>query len=139
MQKGSDINIFTTDIKPFVTSPSSISVTEGSVATLECLTGESAPPPEIRWEKDGLPVKTGTQYSARFGTHPFMIGQYYMQLVLDSKPKETGSYSCVAVNPTLGLEVRSIVVQVTVTGKKGTELGNFGLAYYFEIFYNFYW
>jgi hypothetical protein len=44
-----------------------------------------------------------------------MIGQYYMQLVLDSKPKETGSYSCVAVNPTLGLEVRSIVVQVTVT------------------------
>ncbi|CAC5391000.1 unnamed protein product [Mytilus coruscus] len=103
-------------IKAFVTNPSQVTVTEGEVAILECVTGESAPPPKVYWEKDGQPVTSGSQYKARFGSHSYdMIGQYYMKLILESKPRETGSYSCVAVNTAQGIQVKSLVVQVKIS------------------------
>ncbi|XP_063423731.1 cell adhesion molecule DSCAM-like [Mytilus trossulus] len=103
-------------IRPFVTNPSQVTVTEGDTAILECVTGESAPPPQVYWEKDGQPVTSGSQFKARFGTQLYdMIGQYYMKLILDSKPRETGLYSCVAVNTAQGIQVKSLVVQVKIS------------------------
>lgn len=107
-----------TDIRPFLSNPSSLTVTEGEVASLDCVTGDSAPPSEVHWEKDGIPVTSGNQYKASYGTHASdMVGQYYMKLVLDSKPGETGLYACVSINSVLGITVRSLSVQVTVNGE----------------------
>lgn len=111
--------VFIEDIRPFVNNPSQVTVTEGETTILECVTGESAPPPQVYWEKDGQPVTSGSEFKARFGTHSYdMIGQYYMKLILDSKPRETGLYSCVAVNTAQGIQVKSLVVQVKISGKK---------------------
>ena len=43
---------------------------EGQQAVLECVTGLSAPPPTVFWERDGQKVTAGQQTTVKFGfTH----------------------------------------------------------------------
>ena len=41
------------DIEEFFIQPESMSVINGNATVLECVSGKSAPPVFVRWEKDG--------------------------------------------------------------------------------------
>ncbi|OWF49359.1 Down syndrome cell adhesion molecule homolog [Mizuhopecten yessoensis] len=103
-------------IRTFLTNPASLSVTEGEVVELECVTGESAPAPIVIWEKNGKQFFEGDQYTSVFGmsTIPGVISQYAMKLVIQTASYDTGAYNCVARNPALGVEVRSLKVDLQV-------------------------
>ncbi|KAJ8300040.1 hypothetical protein KUTeg_021559 [Tegillarca granosa] len=105
------------DIKPFQTNPLPVNLIEGDNSSLECITGESSPPAEIYWERNGEIFLGGTQINSTFKTFiPYgLIGQFYMKLVLIGSPVNSGMYNCVARNKALGIEVKSLKVFFNVT------------------------
>lgn len=107
-----------TDIRPFLINPIGVSVTEGDTITLDCVTGESSPPPQIYWEKDAVPFKGGSQYNATYKSASSLgfVQQYSMKLVLVATPEHNGEYNCAARNDMLGITVRSLLVFVGVSG-----------------------
>ena len=54
----------------FEVSPRSVSPTEGDIVSFDCITGESAPPPRVYWEREGAVFTEGEQYVATYGSHP---------------------------------------------------------------------
>ncbi|XP_033732840.1 LOW QUALITY PROTEIN: hemicentin-1-like [Pecten maximus] len=103
-------------IRTFLTNPTSLSVTEGEVIELECVTGESAPAPIVTWEKNGRQFFEGDQFTSVFGMSsiPGVISQYAMKLVIQTTSYDSGEYNCVARNTALGVEVRSLKVNLLV-------------------------
>ena len=55
------------DIKMFEVSPTDVFAVEGTAVSFDCVTGESAPPPVIFWERNDEPYYGGEQYSATYG------------------------------------------------------------------------
>ena len=55
------------DIDSFYLDPLSVNVTEGDRVTLECVTGYSAPPAVLQWERDGQ-IVTQPSEDGYFGT-----------------------------------------------------------------------
>nr|XP_022322764.1 hemicentin-1-like [Crassostrea virginica] len=104
-------------IRPFLINPIGVSVTEGDTITLNCVTGESSPPPQIYWEKDAVPFKGGSQYNATYKSASSLgfVQQYSMKLVLVATPEHNGEYNCAARNDMLGITVRSLLVFVGVS------------------------
>ncbi|XP_078326030.1 contactin-5-like isoform X2 [Crassostrea virginica] len=104
-------------IRPFLINPIGVSVTEGDTITLDCVTGESSPPPQIYWEKDAVPFKGGSQYNATYKSASSLgfVQQYSMKLVLVATPEHNGEYNCAARNDMLGITVRSLLVFVGVS------------------------
>lgn len=107
-----------TDIKRFLIDPIGKSVTEGDTITLDCVTGESSPPPDIFWEKDYVPFTGGSQYNATFKSASSLgfVQQFSMKLVMVATPEHSGKYNCAAKNRLLGITVRSLQVYVGVAG-----------------------
>ncbi|XP_069120341.1 contactin-5-like isoform X2 [Argopecten irradians] len=103
-------------IRTFITNPVTMSVTEGEVVELECVTGESAPAPVVTWEKNGQTFHEGDQFTSVFGMSsiPGVISQYAMKLVISTTSYDSGEYNCVARNTALGVEVRSLKVNLQV-------------------------
>lgn len=118
------MHLFLTDIKRFLIDPIGKSVTEGDTITLDCVTGESSPPPDISWEKDSVPFKGGSQYNATFKSASSLglVQQFSMKLVMVATPEHTGKYNCAAKNRLLGITVRSVQVYVGVAGNTCTNL-----------------
>jgi hypothetical protein len=98
-----------------------LSATEGDTITLDCVTGESSPPPEIFWEKSAAVFRGGSQYNATFKSASSLgfVQQYSMKLVLVARPEHSGEYSCAAHNSMLGITVRSLQAFVGVAGQHG--------------------
>ena len=93
-------NLLFSDISAFFLHPQSQTTQEGAQLTLTCVTGKSAPPPQIYWIKDGSLFEQGNQSKVTYGS----IGdggalQQTMQLKLTAKPEYSGMYHCVAKNP----------------------------------------
>ncbi|XP_053381258.1 hemicentin-1-like isoform X2 [Mercenaria mercenaria] len=101
--------VFHAYIKMFEVSPTPVNVLEDEVVSFDCITGQSAPAPEIYWERDGEVFTGGEQYSATYGGYSkqSLIIQYSMKLILRAKPHLDGAYNCVARNPVLKIDVRS--------------------------------
>ena len=55
------------DIESFLFDPQSTNVTEGETVTFECVTGYSAPPAVVHWERNGQLVTEPTD-EAYYGT-----------------------------------------------------------------------
>ncbi|XP_061165065.1 cell adhesion molecule DSCAML1-like [Saccostrea echinata] len=104
-------------IRSFVMNPNGGTVTEGDTITLDCVTGESSPPPGIFWEKDGVLFRGGSQYNATYKSASSLgfVQQFSMKLVLVATPEHSGKYNCAARNSMLGITVRSLQVFVGVT------------------------
>ena len=51
----------------FEVSPVPVYATEDELISFDCITGESAPYPDVYWEKDGQPFNGGNQYVATYG------------------------------------------------------------------------
>ena len=64
----------------FEVSPTSVFALEDDTVSFDCITGESAPPPEIFWEKDGKPFYGGSQFNASYGGHNFNSLIRYVKL-----------------------------------------------------------
>eukprot|EP00105_Crassostrea_gigas_P005181 XP_011418682.1 PREDICTED: protein sidekick-1 isoform X2 [Crassostrea gigas] len=107
-------------IKRFLIDPIGKSVTEGDTITLDCVTGESSPPPDIFWEKDSVPFTGGSQYNATFKSASSLgfVQQFSMKLVMVATPEHSGKYTCAAKNRLLGITVRSLQVYVGVAAYK---------------------
>lgn len=105
-------------IKTFLSNPKALTVTEGEVIELECVTGESAPSPVVTWEKNDKRFYEGDQYTSVFGMSsiPGVIAQYAMKLVIRTTSYDSGVYNCAARNTALGVEVRSLKVDLVVEG-----------------------
>lgn len=105
----SPATVFHAYIKMFEVSPTPVNALEDEIVSFDCITGESAPRPEIFWERNGARFVGGEQYSATYGgySESSLIIQYSMKLILKAKPHLDGSYNCVARNPVLQIDVRS--------------------------------
>ena len=90
------------------------------MVTLECVTGFSAPPPAVQWEKDniGQLFNGGTQSQATYGTeNDGGARQMSMRLDLISGPEHTGNYYCVSSNTLTTEVVRSPAIPLVVDGE----------------------
>ena len=108
------------DTRQFQTSPASQSVFVDSTVTLDCLTGYSAPPADVRWLHDAVTVTTGRRTVAEFGSRQDggTSARRSASLTLDFVSlADGGFYKCVAVNPLSGEVVHSRRAYVNVTGK----------------------
>ena len=105
----------------FEVNPEPVNALEDETVSLDCITGESSPPPVIFWERNGEPFHDGNQYNATYGGDGSLslVRQYSMKLMLVAKAYLDGIYNCVARNPVLNIDVRSLKVQMTTSGKKG--------------------
>ncbi|XP_052790482.1 cell adhesion molecule DSCAM-like [Mya arenaria] len=107
-------NVFHAYIKMFEVSPVPVYAIEDEIVSFDCITGESAPPPHIYWERNGELYTGGEQYSATYGGYSpnSLVIQYSMRLILKAKPYLDGAYNCVARNPVLKIDVRSLKVRM---------------------------
>ncbi|KAK3087955.1 hypothetical protein FSP39_012784 [Pinctada imbricata] len=103
-------------INSFVIHPKSVNVTEGETISLECVTGESAPPPTVGWQKNAFKFTQGSQYNSTFKSSvpSELVQQTSMKLVMVAHPSQNGMYRCVARNPMLNIEVRSMEASIHV-------------------------
>ncbi|WAR31029.1 DSCAM-like protein [Mya arenaria] len=97
----------------FEVSPVPVYAIEDEIVSFDCITGESAPPPHIYWERNGELYTGGEQYSATYGGYSpnSLVIQYSMRLILKAKPYLDGAYNCVARNPVLKIDVRSLKME----------------------------
>lgn len=93
-------------------------LSEDSIISLQCVTGKSAPPPLVHWEKDGALFDGGTQEVTTFGsvTHG-IIGQKSMRLKLTVYKAAEGVYECVAENELTGGVSRSDRATLDIQGE----------------------
>jgi len=108
-----------TDTQQFETNPASQSVLANTTATLDCVTGYSAPPADVHWLHDDIRVTTGRLVVTEFGSrrNGGTSGQRNASLRLDGVSLEDGGYyACVSVNPLSGQQVRSLKAYLNVTG-----------------------
>ncbi|KAL4218915.1 hypothetical protein ACF0H5_021503 [Mactra antiquata] len=104
--------VFHAYIKMFEVSPVPVYALEGEIVSFDCITGESAPPPDVYWERNGEEFLGGEQHIATYGGHQkgSLIKQYSMRLILRALPTLDGSFNCLARNPALNIDVRSLRV-----------------------------
>lgn len=103
----------------FEVNPVPVTALEDETVSFDCITGESSPPPVIYWERNGEPFYDGSQYNATYGGHGTLslVRQYSMKLILVAKTYLDGIYNCVARNPVLKIDVRSLRVKLQTSGK----------------------
>ena len=103
----------------FEVNPDPVNALEEETVSFDCITGESAPPPMVFWERNGEPFYGGSQYNATYGGDGSLsiVRQYSMKLILVAKPNLDGTYNCVARNPVLNIDVRSLTVRMVTIGK----------------------
>ena len=95
-------------------------MTEGDVVRIECVTGYSAPPPVVQWEKDtpGSVFTQGRQTTATYGTERTGgARQNSMILELTTTPEDSGNFYCVSNNYQTTEIKRSPVIPLIVEGR----------------------
>ncbi|XP_077865920.1 roundabout homolog 2-like [Saccoglossus kowalevskii] len=105
-QQGSNVetipaNVYFAFIDPVFYHPASQTVTDGEQYThLQCVSGDSRPPVEINWEKDGVPFTEGTSYQTLFGNVESIKQSGTLQ-INNIREELAGHFRCVTVNPLL--------------------------------------
>ena len=106
------------DLDAFLLHPSSQVALDGSLVSLQCVTGKSAPPPLVHWEKDGAFFNGGNQEVTTFGIVTYdVIAQKSMRLKLGVGRMAEGVYECVAENTLTGAVSRSDPATLAVQGE----------------------
>ena len=106
------------DLDGFLLHPSSQVAQDGSLVSLQCVTGKSAPPPLVHWEKNGSFFNEGNQEVTTFGSVTYgVIGQKSMRLKLGVERMAEGVYECVAENHLTGAVSRSDPATLSVQGE----------------------
>lgn len=104
--------VFHAFIRMFEVNPTPVRAIEGETVSFDCITGQSAPDPEIFWERNGERFTGGDQHNATYGGYSFnsLIKQYTMKLLLQASTDLDGDFNCVARNPVLKIDVHSVKV-----------------------------
>ncbi len=104
------------DIEPFLFHPEPLVLYESNMTVLDCVTGYSAPSPQVHWEKDGERVLYGVQEVAQFGELGLAGSrQISMHLEFVGMVELSGSYQCISRNQLSGEIVRSNPAFVNIT------------------------
>ncbi|XP_034765138.2 hemicentin-1-like [Acipenser ruthenus] len=106
-------SIYKAYMAPVFYSPVSQTVNAGESAFFECVSGDSRPSAQIRWEKEGKPLAKGIQFQGQYGggNHMKVSGTLHIPVV---SQEDEGEYVCVTHNPLLGTDVYSEAAILTV-------------------------
>ncbi|XP_015251044.1 PREDICTED: uncharacterized protein LOC107098097 isoform X1 [Cyprinodon variegatus] len=96
-------------------SPQDQTVKEGEAVFLQCVSGESSPPANITWLKDGQIVTRGRLYQGEYGggKQKKMSGTLHL---INVTLEDDGIYICVTHNSFLNISKRSKPAKLTVEG-----------------------
>ena len=121
----------------FEVNPDPVTTFEDKPVSFACVTGESAPPPVIFWERNGEPFYGGYQDNATYGGDGSLsiVRQYSMILILTAKPYLDGTYNCVARNPVLNIDVRSLIVRLITIGE--FLVNPYSIGFFFRSWHHF--
>ena len=103
------------DINDFFMPPESTTAPVGSEAVLSCVTGRSAPYPQVYWVVNGKRLDDANTQTATFGEYDptGLSAQVSMKLMYLVTGERDRTVRCVAVNPLSGEAVRSDPAVVT--------------------------
>ncbi|XP_041368525.1 Down syndrome cell adhesion molecule homolog [Gigantopelta aegis] len=109
-------------ISEFLVHPQSVRTAEKDVVTFECVSGESAPYPDVFWELNGVRFKGGNQSRTTYGDYDEtgLRIQYSLKLVLVLETQFVGVIRCAAENRVLGKSVYSHSANITIAATPGS-------------------
>ena len=111
----------TSAVKPYITSPPNgtiITVDEGKSFQLNCV-ASGVPAPNLRWRYQGADIASSVQGSAVIGRQ--LEKNSISHFVLQSKPDQSGVYTCIADQNLLGQSYSdSRIVNVNVKGENSS-------------------
>ncbi|XP_072520598.1 protein sidekick-2 isoform X2 [Salminus brasiliensis] len=96
-------------------NPQSQSTKEGQDVFFQCVSGDSSPPANISWLKNGKAVTKGTQIQGQYGGGSQRKTSGTLHLVNTTKA-DRGIYVCLTNNPLLNISKESTAATLTVRG-----------------------
>ncbi|KAF7205614.1 uncharacterized protein [Nothobranchius furzeri] len=96
-------------------SPHNQTIREGQAVFFQCVSGESSPPANITWIKDGQLVTRGRQFQGEYGGGQQQKTSGTLHL-LNVTLEDDGTYTCVTHNSLLNISKESRPAKLTVQG-----------------------
>nr|XP_015816072.2 mucin-2 [Nothobranchius furzeri] len=96
-------------------SPHNQTIREGQAVFFQCVSGESSPPANITWIKDGQLVTRGRQFQGEYGGGQQQKTSGTLHL-LNVTLEDDGTYICVTHNSLLNISKESRPAKLTVQG-----------------------